>query len=111
MASFAYRLLPPRDEFWATLEPGEVALMVRHLEYLRRLKEEGAVRFVGRTESTAGQGDYGLVVVEARDIAHANAIARSDPAVSEGLMRLELRPFVTVFDATETSSRSAPPPG
>lgn len=97
MASFAYRLLPPRPEFWATLGPGEIALMARHLEHLRRLKEAGAVRFVGRTESTTGEGDYGFVVIEARTLAHANAIARSDPAVSEGLMGLELHPFVVVW--------------
>lgn len=107
MASFAYRVLPPRDEFWATLEPGEVALMVRHLEHLRRLKEEGTVRFVGRTETGSGEGDYGFVIIEARDLAHANAVARSDPAVSEGLMRLQLSPFVVVFDGAGAASQGA----
>jgi uncharacterized protein YciI len=100
MASFAYRLLPPRPEFWASLGPGEVALMARHLDHLRRLKEEGAVRFVGRTDSLTGEGDYGFVVIEARNAAQANAIARSDPAVSEGLMQLELHPFVVVWGGT-----------
>jgi uncharacterized protein YciI len=101
MASFAYRVLPPRDEFWDTIEPHELALMVRHLEHLRHLKEEGTVRFVGRTEN----GDYGFVLIEADNKTHANAIARSDPAVSEGLMRLELHPFVVVFDAVTTTQQ------
>lgn len=103
MASFAYRVLPPRDEFWDTIEPHELALMVRHLEHLRRLKEEGTVRFVGRAEN----GDYGFVLIEADNKIHANAIARSDPAVSEGLMRLELHPFVVVFDAATTTQQDS----
>lgn len=113
MASFAYRLLPPRPEFWASLAPGEVALMARHLDHLRRLKEEGSVRFVGRTDSATGQGDYGFVLIEARNATHANAIARSDPAVAEGLMQVELHPFVVVWNgATEEAGDGAKdPPG
>lgn len=109
MTTFAYRVLSPRDEFWATIEPEELALMVRHLEHLRRLKEQGTVRFVGRTESLAGKGDYGFVVIEARDLVHANAIARSDPAVSEGLMRLELHPFEVVLDDGLTPPQQVAP--
>ncbi|WP_210527933.1 YciI family protein [Rubellimicrobium arenae] len=102
MPTFAYRLLPPRAAFWATIEPGEVALMVRHLEHLRRLKEEGAVRFVGRAEN----GDYGFVLIEADDQAHANRIATSDPAVSEGLMRLELHAFLVVYSGEQVPMES-----
>jgi hypothetical protein len=108
MATFAYRVLPPRAAFWASLEPGEVALMVRHLEHLRRLKEEGTVQFVGRAEDAPGQGGYGFVLIEAKDAAHAQRIARSDPAVTEGLMRLELQPFTVVFGGAAAAEGATP---
>jgi uncharacterized protein YciI len=111
MVTFVYRILPPRAEFWASLEPGEVALMARHLEHLRRLKEEGTVQFVGRAEDAPGQGGYGFVVIEAKDEMHAQRIARSDPAVTEGLMRLELQPFTVVFSGAAGTEGSKPGAG
>ena len=95
MPTFAYRILPPRDDFVATIQPEEMALMGRHFEHLRKLHAEGVVRYVGRAEN----GDYGFCVFEALDEARARALAESDPAVAEGLMRLELHPFQVVFDA------------
>lgn len=108
MATFVYRILPPRAEFWASLDPGEVALMARHLEHLRQLKEEGTVQFVGRAEDAPGQGGYGLVVIEAKNSAHAQRIARSDPAVTEGLMGLELQPFTVVFGGVAAGEATKP---
>lgn len=108
MGTYAYRLLPPRPEFWATVEPGELGLLARHLERLRHLKEQGAVRFVGRTE-TGGQGsDYGFVVIEARDPAEARRIAETDPAVLEGLMQLEFHAFLVVHDASSAAGAADP---
>lgn len=82
--------------------------MARHLEHLRRLKEEGTVQFVGRAEETDGQESYGFVLIEAKDAAHALSIARSDPAVAEGLMRLELQPFTIVFDGAAVTEEVEP---
>ena len=95
MPTFAYRILPPRENFVATIQPEEMALMGRHLEHLQKLHAEGVVRYVGRAEN----GDYGFCVFEAADEGAARAIAESDPSVAEGLMRLELHPFMVVFDA------------
>ena len=98
MPAFAYRILPPRPDFVATIQPEEMALMGRHFEHLQRLHAAG-VCYVGRAEN----GDYGFCVFEAPDEGAARRIAESDPAVAEGLMRLELHPFQVVFDAPAAS--------
>ena len=95
MPTFAYRILPPRADFVATIQPPEMAVMGRHFEHLQKLHAQGTIRYVGRAEN----GDYGFCVFDAPDEAQARRIAESDPAVAEGLMRLELHPFLVVFDA------------
>jgi uncharacterized protein len=95
MPTYAYRILPPRADFVATIQPPEMALMGRHFDHLQKLHAQGVVRYVGRAEN----GDYGFCVFDAPDDAQARAIAESDPSVAEGLMRLEIHPFKVVFDA------------
>ena len=99
MPTYAYRILPPRDAFVATLRPEEMALMDRHFEHLQRLHAQGVVRYLGRAEN----GDYGFCVFDAPDEDAARSLASSDPAVAEGLMRLELHPFQVVFDGPAAS--------
>ena len=99
MPTYAYRILPPRGDFAATIRPEEMALMGRHFEHLQTLHAQGIVRYVGRAEN----GDYGFCVFEAGDEAEARAIAESDPAVAGGLMRLEVHPFMVVFDRPASS--------
>ncbi len=74
MTFFAYRILPPSAEFWDSLEPEDVGPLVHYLEHLRRLRVDG---------------NHKYILVEADDAADADAIVRVDPAVSEGLMRVE----------------------
>lgn len=100
MPIYAYRILPPREGFAATIQPQEMALMGRHFEHLQRLHARGIVHYVGRAED----GAYGFCVFEAEGDSQARAIAESDPAVAEGLMRLELHPFRVVFDRPALSS-------
>lgn len=89
MATFLYRILPPRADFVATITEAEMAVMGRHFGYLQTLHAAGRLRFVGRAEN----GDFGLVVFEAADEAEARAVAEADPAVVEGLMRVEVHAF------------------
>lgn len=42
MASFAYRILPPRAELWDTIGSEEVAALVRYLEHLERLTQRAS---------------------------------------------------------------------
>ena len=94
MPTFAYRILPPRAEFATTITPEEMAIMGRHWGHLQALHATGAVRFVGRAEN----GDYGFCVFDAPDEGEARRIAWSDPAVAEGLMRVEVHAFAVVID-------------
>ncbi|WP_210528944.1 YciI family protein [Rubellimicrobium arenae] len=95
MATYAYRILPPRPDFAATIQPAEMEVMGRHFAHLQDLHGRGVIRYVGR----AANGDYGFCVFDAEDDDAARAVAGSDPAVAEGLMTLELHPFMVVFDA------------
>ncbi len=94
MPTFAYRILPPRADFAATMQPEEMAVMGRHWAHIQALHAQGVVRFVGRAEN----GDYGFCVYDAADEAEARRLAESDPAVAEGLMRLEVHPFHVAID-------------
>jgi uncharacterized protein YciI len=94
MSHFAYRILPPRGDFAATLTSGEAETMGRHFDYIKALHGAGRIVFVGRTEN----GDWGLCVFEAEDEHRARAVAEADPAVAAGLMRYELHAFRTVFE-------------
>jgi uncharacterized protein YciI len=71
-----------------------MALMGRHWEHIQALHAEGVVRYVGRAEN----GDYGFCVIDAADEGEAQRIAESDPAVAEGLMRVEVHAFQVVLD-------------
>jgi uncharacterized protein YciI len=95
MSAFIYRILPPRENFVATITATEQAVMGRHFAYLTGLHAAGKVHFVGRAEN----GDFGLAVIEAEGLAEAESMGRADPAVAEGLMRLEVHAFRIVrFD-------------
>ena len=89
MPVFAYRILPPRADFAATITDEEGATMGAHFAYLQELEAEGRVVFVGRCEN----GDWGLGVFEFADEAEAREFLSRDPAVASGLMRMELHAF------------------
>ncbi len=89
MATFAFRILPPRADFAATLTPEEAAVMGRHFVYLQGLHADGLVRFVGRTQS----GSWGLTILDVPDLAAAQAIAAADPSVAGRLMQADIEAF------------------
>ncbi len=99
MPTFAYRLLPPREDFVATMTEAEGALMARHFGVLQACHAAGTIRFAGLCEG----GDWAVCVFDAPDLAAAEGFAQADPAVAEGLMRAEVRPFRVVFGAPGAS--------
>ena len=76
------------------MQPAEMAGMGRHLEHLQGLHAHGLIRLVGRAED----GDHGFCVFKADDADAVHATARSDPAVAEGLMTVEVHPVMVVLD-------------
>jgi len=90
MAEWMYFLLPPRDDFAATMCPEEQAAFDGHLTYMEELLEKGTLVLAG---PTLGPANTGLVVFEAEDGDAARAIMDADPPVAQGLVRGQLRPF------------------
>ena len=94
MPTFAYRILPQREDFVATITPEEAAIMGEHFAYLSRLYDQGQVVFVGRAEN----GDYGIGVFNLPDEAAFDTVVAADPAVAAGVVRAEKHAFKVVFD-------------
>lgn len=71
----------------------EMGTLGRHGAFIEDLVGKGVMIFVGRTNTT-GPETIGLGVFKADDEAAAKAIVEADPAISEGLMRYALHPFL-----------------
>jgi len=94
MTTFVFRLIPPRPSFALDLTDAERALMDRHADHWQPLVDAG--RMVAFGPVMDGSGSWGLGVVEGEE-AEIRAFAADDPAVAEGLLRLEIGPMLTGF--------------
>jgi uncharacterized protein YciI len=73
------------------LPPGQQALMREHSAHLRKLRDEGRIRFGAR------YGEVGLVVLEATTIGEARAWVEADPSMRGGTFRFEIFPFSVFY--------------
>jgi len=87
---FAYKLIPPRPDFAATLAADEDALMADHIAYWTEHLNRGIAVAFGPVADPSGV--YGLAVIEATP-EQAQALADNDPAIQSGLCRSELHPM------------------
>ena len=94
MAEWLYQIHPPRENFVETITDEEAAIMQVHAGYLGDLLEQGVLILAG---PTFGRINTGISVIEAADEEAAQAIMMSDPAITSGLMRPELRPMRVTF--------------
>ncbi|MFL6155293.1 MAG: YciI family protein [Marmoricola sp.] len=94
MAEWIYLIHPPRDHFVETITEEEVAIMQVHAGHLAALHEQGTLILAG---PTFGPVNTGIAVIEAEDEDSARAVMMSDPAITSGLMRPELRPMRVSF--------------
>lgn len=83
MATFLYRLTPPRPTFPADITPEEGAAMQQHFAYWGEQLAAGRVLVVGPVADP--DGTYGLAILDAEDHAAASAICGADPVLSAGL--------------------------
>ena len=90
MAEWLYFLLPPRDDFVATMTPQEQEAFEDHFSYMEKLLADGTLVLAG---PTLGPANTGICIFEAEDGAAARAIMDADPPVAQGLVRGQLRPF------------------
>jgi uncharacterized protein len=82
-----------KDEGWTKADEEIVG---RHFRHLKAATEAGQAIVIGRTLEP-GDKTFGLVIFEADNAEAAKAFAESDPAVVEGVMTVEVRPFALVL--------------
>jgi uncharacterized protein len=70
----------------------EREIVTQHFSYLSRLKDEGVVILVGRTQEN-NEKTFGICVFNADSEDAAKGIMNSDPAVKNGVMRASLHPY------------------
>lgn len=80
---------------WNTsLSPGQQAFMREHSANLKKLRDDGRIRFGAR------YGEVGLMVLEAASIEEARAWIEADPAVKSGTFRFEIQPLSIIYGGT-----------
>jgi uncharacterized protein YciI len=90
---FLYWIQPVRPGMLHESTTFEDQTVGAHFYYLRDLTNAGKACLVGRTLNT-DHSTFGIGILRSRDLAEAETIAESDPAVVERIMRLRLAPFV-----------------
>ena len=106
MADWLYFLLPPRDDFAATMSPEEQSAFDDHFTYMEKLLAEGILVLAG---PTLGPANTGVCIFEAEDGEAARAIMDADPPIAQGLVRGQLRPFNVVHMRGRDPDVPSPP--
>jgi uncharacterized protein YciI len=88
MAEWIYFIHPPRQDFAATMTEVEQQVRAEHFARLQRLLAEGTLILAG---PTLGPVNTGIAVIEAPDLAAAETVMNSDPAIASGIGTGELR--------------------
>lgn len=88
MTWYLLRLIPARSDFAYTMTEEERLTMARHSAYWREHLEQGAALIFSPVADPAGP--WGLCIVQAPDLATAQALTGSDPAVHEGVGHYEM---------------------
>jgi uncharacterized protein YciI len=99
MPAFVYRLIAPRPTFSVDMTEAERATLAEHGRYWTRLMQEGKAVAFGPVHDPAGS--YGLGLLIADDLAAAEALRDSDPAIlaAHGL-RAEISPMPRLVTPT-----------
>jgi|SRR5579862_340019 len=88
MATFVFRLQPPRPTFALDASDEEREIMARHAAHWAPYLESGQMVVFGPVLD--GTGSWGLGVVEANDEQELRAFADTDPVVTTGTGTIEL---------------------
>jgi uncharacterized protein len=89
---YLYRLTLRPELQGRAMTPEERAIQQRHLEYLLKARDRGAVILAGRTDEPPDRS-FGLVLFQAASETEARTFMANDPAVAGGLMNATLYPF------------------
>jgi uncharacterized protein len=88
MATFVFRLLPPRPTFALDMSDEERDVMGRHAAHWTPYLESGQMVVFGPILDSIGS--WGLGVVEAQDEQELRLFAARDPVVTTGTGKIEL---------------------
>jgi uncharacterized protein len=101
MTGFVFRLIAPRPDFSLTMSEDERAVMTAHVSYWSSLAAAGTVLAFGPVIDP--REPYGIGIIVAPDLAAAEVIRDSDPAVRSGHgFRTEIAPMAVLVTPTET---------
>ena len=85
-------LRPAREGLVNAPTEDEVSAVGAHFAYLQQLTASGVVRLVGRTDAN-GLDTMGIVLYRAESLERAEALAKADPAVAQGVMTATVQAF------------------
>jgi len=98
---FIYVLKPiPRLQKEANWTDSDNAVVDRHFVHLQSLLSQGVLILAGKTEGL-DEKTFGIVIVQADDLASAQKLVILDPAVTEGVMTAELFPYTVALMRAE----------
>ena len=89
---FYIRLIPPRPTFASDMNADERALMQQHVSYFRGLFDQGKVLIFGPVLDPTD--NFGMGVLEVRDISEAQELLQNDPTVLAGMNKFKISPMV-----------------
>ncbi len=92
MKQFIYMFKPRRENFLQTMTPDEMAAFGGHLEYTKKLFDDGLVILMG----ACTDGGFGVVIFKAVSAEEAQSIFDNDPAVKARIVHAELHPYKIV---------------
>ena len=94
---FIIRLEPVRADFTLqNMTDQERPIALRHAAHLKNLLDQGKLKLAG--QSFDPKGFWGIVIVDAPDLAAATEIMNADPAIQSKLFKGEVVPFRVVFE-------------
>ena len=88
---FFFKLIPPRPTFATDMNDSERALMMEHVQYIRKHFAEKRVLIFGPVLSS--EGSFGMAVLEVADEAEARAFGENDPTILAGLNTFAIYPM------------------
>jgi uncharacterized protein YciI len=88
MATFVFRLVPPRPTFALDMTAEEREVMGRHAAHWQPMLDAGRMVVFGPVLD--GEGSWGLGVIEADDEQELRSFAANDPVVTTGIGTIEI---------------------
>jgi uncharacterized protein YciI len=94
---FVYMLKPVRLEMLTDEHtPEEDQIISEHVDYLKKITENGTLILAGRTLNRDSSG-FGIVIFNANSEEEANEIMLKDPAVKKNILKGTLFPYQIAF--------------